>query len=1015
MNRFRIGAMLICMAVFLHFQQDLTAGASPIAANIAAAPTAVCDTNANDVGGMLFRDYNADGVQGNGEAGFGVTSMVVTAFAADNTVEAVANVDADGTYVLPALADGNSYRLEFSGLPTYLEWSSAVGADSGSSVQFVRNGTCDANVAISNPADYCSENAMLGAPCYAFGDQIAGTFSLSDTLITVDPTWQRSDTGIVAPDTEADLAYWQPNMPNHLAFANETGAVYGVAWSDTTNHLYVSAYQKAHTGYGPGGRGQIYRVPVDPDTGLATGSPTSFVNIETDLNIVMCGTHGVDLDGAYDAAIFNEVGKCGLGDLEISDDDSTLFVTDLTNRQVVGIDIATQAIVGPWTLPASAAAKCRDAADLRPFGLGFKDGLLYVGAICSGETRGATQNWLKEDLHAMVYTLDPATGFNTTPVLDYDWSNQRHGIYDTEIQTWIDDIGDVTTGRFAMGTGQNWVLHRSQMLTDIEFVGNNMILGFRSRFADQWGVNVPYDHDGDKVSDLFTAINEGDVVCTSFDSTSGTYIWETNDHVDNLGVCGTRTASDSGNIHPNLDYSGTTPYDDPLLDDGEFYWGDGGAPSLGNARHFEISFGGLAQAGTADLAITALTPPNALGVSYDQSGGFAWLNNQNGAPEGAFVAYDRTTSGAFSKASGMGDVEALCQSAPLEVGNTVWLDTDNDGIQDADEQGIAGVTVTLTCGQVMTTTITAADNPATLNVNEAGQYYFSGAPGGNAYGILLADASCSVSIDTTQSALSNYELTIVNSDGTTANAGDSTNHRHTDVRDSDATLTDTTATVSFIAGGAGIINHTFDFGFANAAYGIGNFVWLDGDVTADGIYSPTIDTPISGVVVELWDGAPDAIGSTLITSTMTVGGAYSFDDLLAGDYYVHIPSSEFAVNEPLNSAGVPLSVSPNTGSGASDDDGDHNAVSGDSVIGISSGLITLGGVEPTGEAVHGLSAPDDNNTDWTIDFAFFVASSQTAVGLAGQFTNAGSLALWVPVLLAVMAVGSFILLKKRQW
>ena len=51
--------------------------------------------------------------------------------------------------------------------------------------------------------------------------------------------------------------------------------------------------------------------------------------------------------------------------------------------------------------------------------------------------------------------------------------------------------------------------------------------------------------------------------------------------------------------------------------------------------------------------------------------------------------------GGFAKANGMGDIEALCDAAPLEIGNRIWSDTNGNGIQDPGEAGIDGVTVQL--------------------------------------------------------------------------------------------------------------------------------------------------------------------------------------------------------------------------------------------------------------------------------------------------------------------------------
>ena len=67
----------------------------------------------------------------------------------------------------------------------------------------------------------------------------------------------------------------------------------------------------------------------------------------------------------------------------------------------------------------------------------------------------------------------------------------------------------------------------------------------------------------------------------------------------------------------------------------------------------------------------------------------------------------------------LGDIEVLSNAAPLEIGNRVFTDTDRNGIQDAGEAGINGVTVDLYQGatQVATTTTTGDGNYYFNNAN----------------------------------------------------------------------------------------------------------------------------------------------------------------------------------------------------------------------------------------------------------------------------------------------------------
>ena len=68
------------------------------------------------------------------------------------------------------------------------------------------------------------------------------------------------------------------------------------------------------------------------------------------------------------------------------------------------------------------------------------------------------------------------------------------------------------------------------------------------------------------------------------------------------------------------------------------------------------------------------------------SGGVAWYNNQTGARTRAYEILPQNTSAStFGKAAGLGDVEAFCYQPPTEIGNRVWNDQNEDGIQDPGE------------------------------------------------------------------------------------------------------------------------------------------------------------------------------------------------------------------------------------------------------------------------------------------------------------------------------------------
>lgn len=163
------------------------------------------------------------------------------------------------------------------------------------------------------------------------------------------------------------------------------------------------------------------------------------------------------------------------------------------------------------------------------------------------------------------------------------------------------------------------------------------------------------------------------------------------------------------------------------------------------------------------------------------------------------------------------------------IGDFVWHDLDADGIQDGDEPGIDGLTVSLMNGTTeLATTVTAG----------GGKYAFSVVPG--SYAIKFT-------------RLSTYDEV-------------SPTNATSDDLDSDGVVADglTTPSVTVISGAT---NNTLDQGFYKLVK-IGNFVWDDLD--ADGVQDEN-EPGIDGVTVELLQG------DTVVATTTTVGGGlYSF-------------------------------------------------------------------------------------------------------------------------------------------
>ncbi len=185
------------------------------------------------------------------------------------------------------------------------------------------------------------------------------------------------------------------------------------------------------------------------------------------------------------------------------------------------------------------------------------------------------------------------------------------------------------------------------------------------------------------------------------------------------------------------------------------------------------------------------------------------------------------------------------------IGDFVWHDGNGNGIQDTGETGVNNIPVALYLN----------GNPTplrTTNTNASGSYQFTDLDAGN-YSVKM---TLGAGYDTF----------------TSADAGGD------DAKDSDVDATGASATFTQ---DAGEIDLTRDAGMYKQP-SIGNFVWNDMD--ADGVQD-TGETGVSGVTVTLYnvgeDGTPHTGDDTTAgTATTNASGAYLFDHLTPGSYYI---------------------------------------------------------------------------------------------------------------------------------
>jgi len=199
---------------------------------------------------------------------------------------------------------------------------------------------------------------------------------------------------------------------------------------------------------------------------------------------------------------------------------------------------------------------------------------------------------------------------------------------------------------------------------------------------------------------------------------------------------------------------------------------------------------------------------------------------------------------------------------PASVGDKVWMDVNRDGLQDADEPAMPGVTVTLTRADGSAVTDASGNPVAAVTTDANGQYKFEN--------LLPGD----------------YKVTFTNPAGYEATVSDAGDDRGADSNGTEAAVSLT----------QGQDDATVDYGLVGTGV-IGDQLFVD--VNQNGGNAPDAgDKPLAGVKVTLtWTG-PGGITRTYETTT-DAEGKYKFENLLPGEYKVSVDPESLLAAEPL--------------------------------------------------------------------------------------------------------------------
>jgi hypothetical protein len=190
----------------------------------------------------------------------------------------------------------------------------------------------------------------------------------------------------------------------------------------------------------------------------------------------------------------------------------------------------------------------------------------------------------------------------------------------------------------------------------------------------------------------------------------------------------------------------------------------------------------------------------------------------------------------------------IVSASKAALGNYVWIDANGNGRQDATEQGVGGVTVTLYDG---------TNTPISSAVTDASGFYMFPNLDPGIYSVGFTNIPANTSF-------------------TTQNASGTTNANNSDVNPA----TGITSTVTLAAG---TVNLDVDAGLIANFAAVGDFVWYDKNVNGR---QDANELPVPGVTVMLYNAS-----GVLVASAVTDGN---------GRYFIN--------NIPVGSAGSVFSI-----------------------------------------------------------------------------------------------------------
>ncbi len=358
----------------------------------------LCNGNARaQVSGRVYQDFNANGVFDTTRSialasgaplavatDKGLSGIKVYAFNTLGTLVDSATTNATGAYTIPV---SGAVRIVFKNFPIGY-FSAPKGTNNGSAVQFVTTPATNVSLGLLRPIEYSEDNPLIATNCFAPYQHDVGPYATDPVLVTVPLSagshfYAGAYSSGCSSTADCPIGF---NLPadNPLVRQNQIGTTFGLAWQRSRKTLYASAFVKQFTDLGPGGTGAIYKVDL---TNPAAPVVTGYIDLNAIFGANTCGANPFipypDYNNAADRArVTNATYFSGLGDMDISEDEKTLYVVNLANKKIYSIPIDGSPI-NSTTIKVSPTVPVLTTYTPNPnfnvaFGLGVKGNDVYV-------------------------------------------------------------------------------------------------------------------------------------------------------------------------------------------------------------------------------------------------------------------------------------------------------------------------------------------------------------------------------------------------------------------------------------------------------------------------------------------------------------------------------------------------------------------------------------------------------------------------------------------------------------